>query len=381
MDPRRRFLVDFARIIILPQIIANAVLHLSSLTPHIALRISLSLLSIPCMGMLRSLYTAHRDRSFARESNRRLTNALTDAAPDALGAVPVPRVKGKWPGNLDIVLQFIKSLTNDYQLQFAQDMFEKHGCKTLNMRMLWEDQVRTPHPRVSRGRILASQQIWTIDESHVKYMLAGPGFEFFTKGYYVYERLCVRVYHFEHSLRVFPLIQNISQRILPWKWYIQQVRAYGVGLAVKLTQPWRRDRAEWQAVRVPITSPWSHKFEVKPRLYQQRAMARPWFAKDRISDLNIFDWHTSTTLTLMSSFAEEGVAFDAQDLLARFTLDSASEFLFGKCLNSLAGKLPVAGSAKMGPKGSSTEDEFGTFAWAFEVSRVPSSSPYLLSSK
>ena len=34
-------------------------------------------------------------------------------------------------------------------------------------------------------------QIWTIDESHVKYMLAGPGFEFFTKGYWVYERMYV----------------------------------------------------------------------------------------------------------------------------------------------------------------------------------------------
>ena len=101
---------------------------------------------------------------------------------------------------------------------------------------------------------------------------------------------------------------------------------------------------------------------------QQRAIVRPWFAKDRISDLNIFDRHTTTTLDLMLTFAQEGVAFDAQDLFARFTLDSASEFLFGNCLDTLHGKLPVAGYSKMGPKGSSIEDEFGTFAWAFEVS-------------
>ena len=61
----------------------------------------------------------------------------------ALGAVPVPRVRGKWPGNLDIVLGFIKSLQNEYQLQFMDDMFREYGCKTLNMRMLWDDQVRT----------------------------------------------------------------------------------------------------------------------------------------------------------------------------------------------------------------------------------------------
>lgn len=69
----------------------------------------------------------------------------------------------------------------------------------------------------------------------------------------------------------------------------------------------------------------------------------------------------------MSTFARESAAFDAQDLFARFTLDSASEFLFGDCLNTLHGSLPLAGRAKMGPKGSSIEDEFGTFAWAFEV--------------
>lgn len=63
--------------------------------------------------------------------------------PAALGAVPIPRVRGKWPGNLDIVLGFIQSLHDDYPMQFMDDLFEQYGCKTLNLRMLWEDQVRT----------------------------------------------------------------------------------------------------------------------------------------------------------------------------------------------------------------------------------------------
>ena len=71
---------------------------------------------------------------------------------------------------------------------------------------------------------------------------------------------------------------------------------------------------------------------------------------------------------------------DAQDLYARFTLDSASTFLFGACTDTLkgappthsqpeftyppglAGPLPIAGQAAIGPKGSRTEDEFGSFA-------------------
>lgn len=36
---------------------------------------------------------------------------------------------------------------------------------------------------------LTDLQIWTIDDAHVKYMLTGPGFEWFHKGYYWQERL------------------------------------------------------------------------------------------------------------------------------------------------------------------------------------------------
>jgi hypothetical protein len=96
-------------------------------------------------------------------------------------------------------------------------------------------------------------------------------------------------------------------------------------------------------------------------------MARPWFARERISDLNIFDKHSSKTLSLIARLSNSGAAFNAQDLFSRFTLDTASEFLFGNCLNTLDGDLPAARQAKVGPKGSALEDEFGTFAWAFEV--------------
>ena len=36
----------------------------------------------------------------------------------ALRAVPVPCVRGKWSGNLDVVLGFVKSLKNEYLKQF-----------------------------------------------------------------------------------------------------------------------------------------------------------------------------------------------------------------------------------------------------------------------
>lgn len=56
-----------------------------------------------------------------------------------------------------------------------------------------------------------------------------------------------------------------------------------------------------------------------------------------------------------------------QDLFARFTLDAASEFLFGQNVDTLSGQLPVAGRARMSAKGSATDDEFGSFVQSFEA--------------
>ncbi|GAW02064.1 cytochrome P450 monooxygenase CYP63 [Lentinula edodes] len=57
------------------------------------------------------------------------------------------------------------------------------------------------------------------------------------------------------------------------------------------------------------------------------------------------------------------------DLYSRFALDAASEFLFGQNLDTLSATLPVAGKTKMGPKGSATEDPWGSFASAFEMAQ------------
>jgi len=68
--------------------------------------------------------------------------------------------------------------------------------------------------------------------------------------------------------------------------------------------------------------------------------------------------------------AASNTAFDAQDLYGRFTLDAASEFLFGKNMETLSGSLPVPGETEMGPKGSATKDDWGSFAQAFDMAQV-----------
>lgn len=71
-----------------------------------------------------------------------------------------------------------------------------------------------------------------------------------------------------------------------------------------------------------------------------RSLTRPFFSRDRISHFDIFDRHADRALSILNTRIKEGVAVDMQDLAGRFTLDSASEFLFGKNVGSLEGIIP-----------------------------------------
>ncbi|KZT30241.1 cytochrome P450 monooxygenase CYP63 [Neolentinus lepideus HHB14362 ss-1] len=97
-----------------------------------------------------------------------------------------------------------------------------------------------------------------------------------------------------------------------------------------------------------------------------RSMARPFFARDRISDFELYEKHAQRLLSIVSSTASSNLACDVQDLYSRFTMDSASEFLFGENFDTLSGSRPEPGKATLGAKGSALDDDFGTFAQAFE---------------
>ncbi|KAL9055640.1 MAG: hypothetical protein Q9162_003450 [Coniocarpon cinnabarinum] len=56
------------------------------------------------------------------------------------------------------------------------------------------------------------------------------------------------------------------------------------------------------------------------------------FIKDRVSDLNCFERHTSVLLSLLGG---QGQIVDLRDLFFRFTLDAATDFILGKSTDSL----------------------------------------------
>ncbi|SJL03858.1 uncharacterized protein ARMOST_07215 [Armillaria ostoyae] len=71
-----------------------------------------------------------------------------------------------------------------------------------------------------------------------------------------------------------------------------------------------------------------------------RNMSRPLFNKDRIADFDNFERHAVSTISQIKARVGEGFPIDFQDVVARFTFDSATEFLFGKDVESIAAGLP-----------------------------------------
>ncbi|KAG9087188.1 hypothetical protein FRC06_002688, partial [Ceratobasidium sp. 370] len=215
---------------------------------------------------------------------------LQDREARRLGARPIPRIKGKWPGNIDVLVDMFKTMQKGYIGEWVHKMSLTYG-PTFNTRVFWED------------------VIFTIDHDVIKFALA-TGFEHFEKG---------------------PTQRERSETML------------GDGI-------FNRDGDIWRF---------------------HRTMARPFFARERISDFDLYERYTQKLLALFHGHESRDVACDAQDVFSRFTMDAAGEFLFGASdLNTLDLPLPVAGQAKMGPKGTMAEGGYGSFVTAFEQALI-----------
>ncbi|KIJ39899.1 hypothetical protein M422DRAFT_257217 [Sphaerobolus stellatus SS14] len=72
-----------------------------------------------------------------------------------------------------------------------------------------------------------------------------------------------------------------------------------------------------------------------------RKLARPFFSKERVTDLLIFERKAIDCVQKMQQHFDNDLPIDFQDLAARFTMDSAAEFLLGVSTNSLDAPLPL----------------------------------------
>ncbi|KAF8843740.1 cytochrome P450 [Paxillus ammoniavirescens] len=101
-----------------------------------------------------------------------------------------------------------------------------------------------------------------------------------------------------------------------------------------------------------------------------RSMTRPFFSHDRISHFNIFDRYAEDVINQMKSRLRAGYPVDFQDAISRFTLDSATEFLFGSCVHSLSAGLPYPHNVTPVEAPTGSAEIANDFARAFSQAQV-----------
>ncbi|EGO04179.1 hypothetical protein SERLA73DRAFT_173607 [Serpula lacrymans var. lacrymans S7.3] len=105
-----------------------------------------------------------------------------------------------------------------------------------------------------------------------------------------------------------------------------------------------------------------------------RTMTRPFFSRDRISHFDIFEKHAEDAISQFKQRLREGYPVDFQDMVSRFTLDSATEFLFGKDVCSLGAGLPYPPSSPLAKSAFTENHPANIFAQAFAEAQVAASS-------
>ncbi|KAG2139717.1 cytochrome P450 [Suillus clintonianus] len=101
-----------------------------------------------------------------------------------------------------------------------------------------------------------------------------------------------------------------------------------------------------------------------------RSMTRPFFSKDRVSDFDIFENHADDAISQIKTRLREGYPVDFQDMISRFTMDSATEFLLGKDVCSLSAGLVYPPSSPLSKDPAVLHHPANQFAHAFHEAQV-----------
>ncbi|KAJ7510439.1 cytochrome P450, partial [Mycena galericulata] len=200
----------------------------------------------------------------------------------SLGARLPPRVRGKWPGNIDVLRYLLAIYETGYLGDGFYGLVDSLG-PVFNLRLLW------------------ITHVFTVCPEHIQIILA-TNFNNYVKG------------------------QSFRSNV-------HSVLGDGV---------FNSDGEMWTF---------------------HRSMTRPYFARDRVRHFEIFDRHAEKTVALIKNRMSHRRAVDIQDLISRFTMDAATEFLFGTCVDSLSGNLPSpynVSSTVVAKDQFHTSDEFPT---------------------
>ncbi|KAJ7609553.1 cytochrome P450 [Mycena polygramma] len=101
-----------------------------------------------------------------------------------------------------------------------------------------------------------------------------------------------------------------------------------------------------------------------------RSLSRPFFSRERISDFDNFERHTRDALSHMKQRLAEGYPIDIQDAVSRFTLDSATEYLFGRSVDSMSAGLAYPSSSPLADAPAFHNHPSNTYVRAFVQGQV-----------
>ncbi|KAK8865776.1 hypothetical protein IAR55_000923 [Kwoniella newhampshirensis] len=132
MKGSRFLLPALFKTVVLPPLLTYLILHLATTSsPNALVRIGLYVFSFPISYVLRSQLSSF---SSTRQAKK-------------LGAIDIPRVKGRWPLNLDILRDWARSGSED-EVGRMMLLLERQYGKTYNTRVLGEDQIISTDPPV-----------------------------------------------------------------------------------------------------------------------------------------------------------------------------------------------------------------------------------------
>jgi hypothetical protein len=149
MHWRTRFLLNIIQIVASPLLFVKLITWYFSLHFSLPSHVLFALAAITSYIYITSLWSQHVIR---REASR-------------LGCRTIPIVKGKWPGNIDLLLQLLNTSQESYAASWMYDFFREYQVNTINIRPLGMD------------------LIMTCDHGAIKEMLAGGGTGNWEKGF------------------------------------------------------------------------------------------------------------------------------------------------------------------------------------------------------
>ncbi|KAJ6461237.1 cytochrome P450 [Mycena vitilis] len=100
-----------------------------------------------------------------------------------------------------------------------------------------------------------------------------------------------------------------------------------------------------------------------------RAMTRPFFKRDRISDFELFDRHSCDAVLAIKTRLREGHPFDFQDMISRFAMDTSGEFLFGHNAHTLDAGLPYPAYVSVPAVSTANANASNTFSDALNLAQ------------